>query len=158
MQQPSVLVGLIGAGIQASRTPAMHEREGTEHGLRYLYKLIDLDLLGLDATALPDLLTAAERMGFAGLNVTHPDRARWRFSTETALDTLLGEAEVELVSIRRRHETRWRSLEPNLCAINSVRLRGGPRSAPASLLSPASNADNIMLDAVPPTLQGLTRR
>ena len=86
------------------------------------------------------------------------DRARWRFSTETALDTLLGEAEVELVSIRRRHETRWRSLEPNLCAINSVRLRGGPRSVPASLLSPTSNADNIMLDAVPPTLQGLTRR
>ena len=72
MQQPSVLVGLIGAGIQASRTPAMHEREGAEHGLRYLYKLIDLDLLGLDATALPDLLTAAERMGFAGLNITYP--------------------------------------------------------------------------------------
>jgi shikimate dehydrogenase len=72
MQQPSVLVGLIGAGIQASRTPAMHEREGGEHGLRYLYKLIDLDLLQLDAAALPELVTAAERMGFAGLNITYP--------------------------------------------------------------------------------------
>lgn len=68
----SVLVGLIGAGIQASRTPRLHEREGAEQGLRYFYKLIDLETLGLDAGALPDLLTAAQRFGFAGLNITHP--------------------------------------------------------------------------------------
>lgn len=68
----AVLVGLIGGGIQASRSPALHEREGARQGLRILYRLIDLDRLGLDATALPDLLTAAERMGFAGLNITHP--------------------------------------------------------------------------------------
>ena len=68
----SVLIGLIGAGIQASRTPAMHEREGDRQGLRYLYRKIDLDLLGLGAEALPELLTAAERMGFAGLNITYP--------------------------------------------------------------------------------------
>src|SRR5918995_3657620 len=66
------LVGLIGAGIQASRTPAMHEREGAEQGLRYIYKLIDLQALNLGVEALPDLLLAAERMGFAGLNITHP--------------------------------------------------------------------------------------
>jgi len=41
-------------------------------GLRYVYKAIDLDQLGLGAEALPDLLTAAERMGFAGLNITYP--------------------------------------------------------------------------------------
>jgi shikimate dehydrogenase len=70
--RPSILIGLIGAGIQASRTPAMHEAEGDRLGLRYLYNLIDLDRLGVDATALPELLTAAERMGFAGLNITHP--------------------------------------------------------------------------------------
>jgi shikimate dehydrogenase len=68
----SVLVGLIGAGIQASRTPRLHEREGAEQGLRTIYKLIDLEILGLDAGALPDLLTAAQRFGFAGLNITHP--------------------------------------------------------------------------------------
>jgi len=70
--QPSFLVGLIGAGIQASRTPAMHEREGAEQGLLYLYKLIDIEKLALGADALPDLLTAAERMGFTGLNITYP--------------------------------------------------------------------------------------
>jgi len=67
-----VLVGLIGAGIQASRTPAMHEREGAEQGLRYIYKLIDLDVLRLGPGALSELVTAARRMGFAGLNITYP--------------------------------------------------------------------------------------
>lgn len=69
---PSVLVGLVGTGIQASRTPRLHEREGAEQGLRYVYKLIDLDELGLGAEALPEILTAAQRFGFAGLNITHP--------------------------------------------------------------------------------------
>jgi shikimate dehydrogenase len=69
---PAFLVGLIGSGIQASRTPAMHEREGAEQGLRYVYKLIDLAALNLGPEALPELLTAAERMGYNGLNVTFP--------------------------------------------------------------------------------------
>jgi quinate/shikimate dehydrogenase (NAD+) len=68
----SVLVGLIGSGIEASRTPAMHEREGAAQGVAYVYKIIDLDTLGLTAAALPELLTAARRFGFAGLNITHP--------------------------------------------------------------------------------------
>lgn len=68
----SILAGLIGAGIQASRTPAMHEHEGDAQGIRYLYRLIDLDQLKLDSTALPDLLSAAERMSFTGLNITFP--------------------------------------------------------------------------------------
>jgi shikimate dehydrogenase len=69
---PSVLVGLVGAGIQASRTPRLHEREGAEQGLRYIYKLIDLEALGIDASALPKILAAAQLFGFAGLNITHP--------------------------------------------------------------------------------------
>ena len=75
MQQPAkpaVLAGLIGAGIQASRTPAMHEHEGDAQGIRYLYRLIDLDALKLDVTALPQLLDAAQHTGFTGLNITFP--------------------------------------------------------------------------------------
>ncbi|CAI8993016.1 Shikimate dehydrogenase (NADP(+)) [Pseudomonas sp. IT-P253] len=71
-QNNVVLAGLIGAGIQASRTPALHEHEGDAQGLRYLYRLIDLDQLQLDSDALPDLLMAAERMHFTGLNITFP--------------------------------------------------------------------------------------
>ena len=68
----SILAGLIGYGIQGSLTPAMHEQEGAAQGLRYVYRRIDLQVLGLGAEALPELLTAAERMGFDGLNITFP--------------------------------------------------------------------------------------
>jgi len=70
--KPRILAGLIGAGIQASRTPALHEQEGDAQGLRYLYRLIDLEPLHLDINALPDLLQAAEQMNFTGLNITYP--------------------------------------------------------------------------------------
>ena len=102
--KPSCLVGLIGSGIQASRTPAMHEREGSAQGIRHIYKLIDLDLLGLDASALPDLLTAAEQMGFAGLNITHP--------CKQAVLPLLGELSPDAAAIG---------------AVNTVVLRDGKR-------------------------------
>jgi shikimate dehydrogenase len=69
---PAFLAGLIGSGIQASRTPPMHEREGAEQGLRYIYKLIDLAALNVGPEVLPELLTAAERLGFNGLNITFP--------------------------------------------------------------------------------------
>ena len=71
-QQQAVLAGLIGAGIQASRSPALHEREAAEQGLRLVYRLIDLDRLGLGVESLGELMTAAERMGFQGLNITFP--------------------------------------------------------------------------------------
>jgi len=67
-----LLLGLIGAGIQASRTPAMHEREAAAQDIRCLYQLLDLDTMSEGAGALPTLLDATERTGFAGLNVTHP--------------------------------------------------------------------------------------
>jgi quinate/shikimate dehydrogenase (NAD+) len=70
--QSTFLCGLIGAGIQLSRSPALHEREADEQGLRYIYKLIDLDKLGVGVEALPELLNAAKQMGFAGLNITYP--------------------------------------------------------------------------------------
>ncbi|MBL6078439.1 shikimate dehydrogenase [Belnapia sp. T18] len=70
--RPAYLAGLIGSGIAASLTPAMHEREGAVQGLRAIYRRLDLAVLGLDAGALDELLIAAQRLGFAGVNVTHP--------------------------------------------------------------------------------------
>ncbi len=67
-----LLLGLIGAGIGLSRTPALHMAEAEAQGMRCVYRRIDLSALGLDAGALPDLLLAAERLGFQGLNITHP--------------------------------------------------------------------------------------
>jgi shikimate dehydrogenase len=68
----SVLAGLIGSGIQASHMPAVHEREGAAQALAYVYRLIDLDELGLTVAALPGLVNAARHFHFNGLNITHP--------------------------------------------------------------------------------------
>jgi shikimate dehydrogenase len=67
-----VLLGLIGAGIQRSLSPALHEEEGWHHGLRIHYQIIDLDAAGAGAEMLPELLRAARVMGFVGLNITYP--------------------------------------------------------------------------------------
>lgn len=69
---PKVLVGLIGAGIQRSLTPAMQEEEARQQGLRLHYQLIDLDSTGSSIEVLPTLLAAMRIMGFSGLNITYP--------------------------------------------------------------------------------------
>jgi shikimate dehydrogenase len=72
MSNAAILLGLIGEGIQASRTPAMHEQEAVAQDMRAIYRLIDMHKLGLGVEALQGLLLSAERMGFNGLNITHP--------------------------------------------------------------------------------------
>lgn len=68
----TILMGLIGSGIGASRSPALHQSEGLAQGYPTVYRLIDLDVLKLDISALPELLQSAERTGFQGLNITFP--------------------------------------------------------------------------------------
>ncbi|MFJ9966959.1 shikimate dehydrogenase [Streptomyces avermitilis] len=72
MPQDSFLVGLIGSGIGPSLSPALHEREAGRQGLRYHYRLIDIDRLGVGPEAVGDLVRAARDLGFDGLNITHP--------------------------------------------------------------------------------------
>ncbi|MFC7882215.1 shikimate dehydrogenase [Streptomyces sp. NPDC057376] len=72
MAKDSYLVGLIGSGIGPSLSPALHQREAGRQGLRYLYRLIDIDTLGVPPEAVGDLLRAARDLGFDGLNITHP--------------------------------------------------------------------------------------
>jgi shikimate dehydrogenase len=67
-----LLLGLIGAGIQRSMSPVLHEEEGRHHGLRVHYQLIDLDAAGVGVEVLPELMRAVRLMGFAGLNITFP--------------------------------------------------------------------------------------
>lgn len=67
-----LLCGLIGAGIQGSRSLVLHEAEAAAQGLRLVYKLIDLDVLGVGVDALPGLLRDAASQGYRGLNITFP--------------------------------------------------------------------------------------
>ncbi|MDG9715903.1 shikimate dehydrogenase [Streptomyces sp. DH24] len=72
MGKDSYLVGLIGSGIGPSLSPALHHREAGRQGLRYLYRIIDIDTLGVPPEAVGDLVRAARDLGFDGLNITHP--------------------------------------------------------------------------------------
>jgi shikimate dehydrogenase len=101
---PDLHLALIGAGIQASRTPALHMQEAAAQGIRCLYGLIDLDRVAGGADALADLLAKAEAQGFAGLNITYPCKQ----SVIPLLHALSDEARV-------------------LGAVNTVVLRGGRR-------------------------------
>ena len=69
---PCLRVGLVGQGIGPSRTPAMHEAEGRALGLDYRYRLLDPAAMPPPRPVLAELLDAAERAGYAGLNVTYP--------------------------------------------------------------------------------------
>ena len=97
-----LLVGLIGAGIQRSLTPAMQEEEARQHGLRLHYQLIDLDQTPDSVQQLPALLSSARIMGFAGLNITYPCKQ----AVLPLLDGLSPEAEA-------------------MGAVNTVVIRGG---------------------------------
>jgi shikimate dehydrogenase len=68
--KPAMLVGLIGANIQKSLSPILHEDAMAAAGIRGHYHLMDLDRL--PGRGLADLLGAARSAGFAGVNVTYP--------------------------------------------------------------------------------------
>jgi len=72
MAKSKFLVGLIGEGIQASLSPALHEEEARCQGLTLHYQLIDLAQDGSTVDDLPRLIDSAEAAGFDGLNITHP--------------------------------------------------------------------------------------
>jgi shikimate dehydrogenase len=106
-----VHVGLIGSGIQASLTPALHMKEGNEQGIGYRYELFDLDRIAGGALALASLVSFAQAQGYAGLNVTHPCKQ----SILPLLDDLsddaraLGAVNTVVFSAGRRlgHNTDW---------------------------------------------------
>jgi len=68
-----VLIGLIGANIQGSLSPALHEDAFAAAGITGHYHLMDLDRL--PGRRLDDLLSAARTAGFAGVNITYPCKA-----------------------------------------------------------------------------------
>jgi shikimate dehydrogenase len=64
------LLGLIGAPIKHSASPAMHEAAGRDLGIHCFYQLIEI--AGADRAELNLLMQGLRRFGFAGVNVTFP--------------------------------------------------------------------------------------
>jgi len=65
-----ILVGLVGANIMKSLSPALHEDAFAAAGIRGHYHLMDLDRL--PGRRLEQLFGAIKAAGFAGINVTFP--------------------------------------------------------------------------------------
>ena len=68
--QERMLVGLIGANIQKSLSPALFEDACVARGILGHYHLMDMDQLS--GRSLADLLHAARVVGFKGVNITYP--------------------------------------------------------------------------------------
>jgi len=170
LRRTSILVGLIGAGIQESRAPAMHECEGAAQGLNYVYRLIDLDGQGFEVGALPELMGAAERMGFDGLNITHPcKQAVMPILTELSDDArAIGAVNTVLLQNGRRigHNTDWsgfaesfRLALPDAALQRVVQLgAGGAGSAVAHAALTLGVERLAILDTDPDRARGLVSR
>jgi len=70
MSERRLLVGLVGANIMRSLSPALHQDAFAAAGIGGYYHLMDLDRL--PGRRLEGLLAAAKTAGFAGINVTFP--------------------------------------------------------------------------------------
>src|SRR4029077_11728580 len=70
MTHPRVLMGLIGANIMGSLSPALFADAFAAAGIDGFYHLIDVDRL--PERRLPQLLAALKTAGFAGTNITYP--------------------------------------------------------------------------------------
>lgn len=107
----SVRVGLIGADIQLSKSPALHEHEAVYHGIELSYELVDIAERGVSPEALPKLLDEVESRGFAGVNITHPlKQSVLAFLTDLSADAgALGAVNTVVLGGGRRtgHNTDW---------------------------------------------------
>jgi shikimate dehydrogenase len=70
MSARRILVGLVGANIMKSLSPALHEDAFAAAGIRGHYHLMDLDCL--PGRRLEQLFGAIKTVGFDGINVTFP--------------------------------------------------------------------------------------
>jgi shikimate dehydrogenase len=65
-----VLIGLLGAPISSSASPALHEAAARAAGIEAFYHLIEVP--GADGAKLRAILNGIRDIGFAGINVTFP--------------------------------------------------------------------------------------
>jgi shikimate dehydrogenase len=163
----SYLVGLIGSGIGPSLSPALHEGEARHLGLHYVYRLIDLGDLGLAADDVGELVRTARRLGYDGLNITHPCKQ----TVIPHLDGLSGDAAIlgavnTVVFEGERaigHNTEWtgfaESFARGLPAAPTGRVvqlgAGGAGAAVAHALLTIGADEVTVVDAVPARAQAL---
>jgi shikimate dehydrogenase len=113
-----IKVGLVGRGIQGSRSPGMHMGEAAAQGMDLTYVLLDQDAPEVAGRPLGEVIGEVEREGFAGVNVTFP----FKQAVMSLLDDLsddarkLGAVNTIVFHDGRRtgHNTDWYGFGENL--------------------------------------------
>jgi len=148
----------------------MHEREAAAHGMRCLYQLLDIGTTDGHIAELPRLLDAAERTGFAGLNVTHPCKeavvAHVNALSEDA--RAIGAVNTVVFTDGRRvgHNTDWLGFResfvrrlPDARLSHVVQLGAGGAGAATAYALLKMGADRIdLVDVIQPRAQALADR
>lgn len=148
MTRRRYLLGLIGANIQRSLSPALHEDALAAAGLGGHYHLIDIERPA-SAVALARLLDAVRVLGFAGVNVTHPCKE----SILPLLDQVAPEAAevgaVNTVVIDDRGRTSGANTDrPGFAAAVDLALGRGQVAGRAVLLIGAGGAGRAVAHAL----------
>ena len=166
----ALLVGLLGRGIQSSRSPAMHEREAARLGIGCSYILLDFDRLGLADEALPAVVDAGPQLGFRGFNVTHPFKQQMvaLLDTLSPAATAIGAVNTVVYADGRAsgHNTdSWGFAESFRQEMAAVPLRrvvqfgaGGAGSAVAHALVQLGAEDITIIDVEPQRADALAGR
>jgi quinate/shikimate dehydrogenase (NAD+) len=155
----SILLGLIGAPIAHSASPAMHEAAAKAIGLRCFYHLIEVE--GVDTRRLRVMLDGLVALKFAGVNVTYP----YKEAVASLLDALAPSAAavgaVNLIAVRDDrligHNTDCsgfgRALKRTVGAIEGQRVAligaGGVGKAIGAALSKAGAGEIRIVDRAP---------
>lgn len=71
-ERKHTMIGLIGSEVSGSLSPLLHQREGDRHGLRNIFTTIDTAVVDIDSDNLGEAIAWCRRLGFRGLNITHP--------------------------------------------------------------------------------------
>ncbi len=155
-------IGLVGAGISTSLSPALHSHEASALGLDdYSYELVDLENLTVSVEKTGEVVRSAVAAGFTGLNITHPCKQ----VVVDALDELSGNARLlgavntvvvdhgRLIGHNTDHSGFLTALQRGLpdAALDRVVLAGagGAGSAVAYALAAAGTTDLRIADIDP---------
>jgi shikimate dehydrogenase len=164
------LVGLVGDGIGASKSPALHEGEAKAQGLRYYYELVDMQDGGLKKASLAEVMDALQERYFTGVNLTYPyKQAVIPLLTELSQDAeALGAVNAVLFRDKQRigHNTDWWGFAEGLrsglpgVSLSSVAVlgAGGAGSAVTYALLKLGASRVALYDVEPSRAQALASR
>lgn len=153
-------IGLIGADIDTSLSPLLHETEAAALGLEtYAYELLDVTRTGIDPAQVGGHLRGWVAEGFTGFNVTHPCKqvvisALDALSPDAralgAVNTVTVEPDGRLVGHNTDHSGFARALHTGLGGPDLTEVvvlgAGGAGSAVAYALANAGAAHLVVVD------------